>query len=251
MGPPAADPIARLFRAIEAVVGVAIVVGLEPSPDPLMSVRMALLSRGLLVLIAPLLVPLLVLPLVERSRIDLPVRFNEECPIPELDEPLPCAPLLDKLLSPGNVIEALCIDGDSVRVDETIPDPDPSPRPVEDDVVADGGIEILSFNVGCFLNVICPSHSQEGIGFAISISEANFSTNTDSSELMTPPRKNLVQSEDDLDDMIFTGGIPCRPSINYIHLYLKNSPIADEMFHVCNFRRQQTTRPVTLAPSRQ
>lgn len=197
------------------MVGVAIVVGLEPSPDPLMSVRMALLSRGLLVPSAPLLATLLALPLVERSRIDLPERFNEECPVLELDEPLACAPLLAELLSPGNVIEALCIDGDRVRVDEMTPDPDPSPRPVEDDVVADGGIEILSFNVGCFLNVICPSHSQEGIGFAISISEANFSTKTDSSELMTPPRKYLVQSKkrNDLDGMISTGVIPCRPSI--------------------------------------
>lgn len=174
------------------MVGVAIVVGLEPSPDPLMSVRMTLLSRGLLVERTPLMAPLFVLPLVERSRIDLPVRFNDECPVPE-DEPLVCAPLLARLLmSPGKVIEVLCIDGDSERVDEMTPGPGPSPRPVEVDDVAVGEMDILSFSVGCFLNVIWPSHSHGGIGFAISISEANFSTKTDSSELMTPPRRNLV-----------------------------------------------------------
>lgn len=55
-----------------------------------------------------------------------------------------------------------------------------------------GGSVKLSFKVGCFLTAIWPSHSQGGIGFEISISEQNFSTNTDSSELITPPRRYLT-----------------------------------------------------------
>lgn len=60
-----------------------------------------------------------------------------------------------------------------------------------DAAAAAGGMVNLSFKVGCFLKVTRPSQSQGGIGLDISISELNFSTNADSSELMTPPRRYL------------------------------------------------------------